>query len=150
MPILKAARCGLLAALALTSCSRGGGDEAPLAAERQIREFSQQDKLAARSLSLASKNIVEQANGSYAQALLCNLAIDTIAERLRGAGSLGATQLNELAEAESQFDRRLRALGKQENKSEADIRNDLERAAADNPDASANARVALACLQGQT
>lgn len=150
MPIPKAARSGLIAVLALTSCSGSGGDGAPLAAERQTREFSRQDKLAARSLSLANKNAFEQASSSYAQALLCNLAIETVADSLRGAGSLGATQLNELAEAESLFDRRLRALGKQEGKSAADIRNDLQQSAADNPDASANARVALACLQDQT
>lgn len=143
--ILKTVLCALLVSGALPGCS----DESALRAppSEKAREFGEQDKAAARALSIGNNEAMASADSPYAQALLCRHGIEVIADRLRQSGGFSDEQVQGIAQAQTYFDRRLRVLADSEGKSASDIRSDLAKTATDNPDIGVNARIAIACLQ---
>lgn len=132
--------------LSLVSCS-GGEERGKEAAKAPERQFSEEDKRAARALSIGDSRAIESSGSPYAQALLCNNAVQSIADRLRSAGSLNAEQLRGFDQTRAYYDRQVFGLGKQEGKSASQIQQDRKQTAAANPEPAANARLAIACLQ---
>jgi hypothetical protein len=142
----KAALAAALCLVSLTACS-GGEESGRKAAEAQERRFSEEDKRAARALSIGDSRAIEGSDSPYAQALLCNHAVQSIADRLRSAGSLNAEQLRGFDQTRAYYERQLLGRGKLEGKSASQIQKDRQKTAAANPDPVANARLAIACLQ---
>lgn len=122
--------------------SRSGGTQAGGA-----QEFSREEKLAARALSIGDSRSIESSGGDYEQALLCSMAIGLIGDRFETAGGLSDLHMQGVAQARGIYDQRAHALASGQGKSAEEISSDREQIAADNPDSSANARVAIACLR---
>lgn len=135
----------ILAASSLTGCS--SSEESSARSSEQPREFSAEDKRAARALSISNNPAVINAESAYARALLCRNGIGALADQFEKARGLSDEQRQAVERARAHFDEQLRALGHREGKSESDMRSDLETVAQENVDAAENARIANACLR---
>lgn len=142
----KASLAAALCLVSVTACS-GDDESATDVAKASAPQFSEEDKRAARALSIGDSRAIESSDSPYAQALLCNHAVQSIATRLRSAGSLNAEQLRGFDQTRVFYERQVLGLGKQEGKSASQIQQDRQETATANPDAAANARLAIACLQ---
>jgi len=109
--------------------------------------FSEQEKRAARMLSMGSGASVETASSPYQQALRCRTAIETVGARFRQGGAQGDAQSQAIAQATAILDQRLRAQAVLEDKSDAAIRRDLEQAVQAADDLPAQGQLLIACLQ---
>lgn len=145
LPSRSSISCAL--ATVLTACSGNPSAGSIAVPQESTRQFSQADKDAARALSLGNNSTVAKAGTPYAQAILCSAAIESVAARFRGSGSLSEQQMHLIAEAKGIYDRRSREIAKGEGMSDNDIQRDVQQAAAENSDLGDNARAALACLQ---
>jgi hypothetical protein len=152
--------CGLCLTVLVACSAESGSDPAATgavlggsAADVAVADgtvFSEQEKRAARMLSMASGGSVETASSPYQQALRCRTAIETVGARFREAGAQGETQSRAIAQATAILEQRLRAQAVLEKKSDAAIRRDLEQAvqavqAVD--DLPAQGQLLIACLQ---
>jgi hypothetical protein len=137
-------------ALALASLCAGcsNGDVAQRSAEKPARQFSEQERLAARALSIGQVNSVTHAASPYARAVLCKNGLDVIARRLRNASVLSVQQQQLMQQAQAYFDRQVHALAQQQGVSATDVGKDLRQAAEEHADDEENARIAVACVQG--
>ena len=145
----KASIACCLALCCLASCSRPSDPAAAKRSEPAPREFSKDDKIAARSLSLANTGAEVAGGTPYAQALLCRHAIDVVYNRLRGAGSLNDAQLGAFGAARTFFDRQVGALAAKQGRNSGEVRADLARTALDHPEFAENAQQLVACLRKQ-
>jgi hypothetical protein len=127
-------------------CSDDAQTAEPLPQDRP-REFSEEEKRAARALSISNTEVLAAAETPYAQALLCRHGITEVRRVMSETAGLRGEQKKALSQAEALFDRRLRDLVRSTGKSPGDIPADLGRTADENPDQSANVRTAMACLQ---
>ena len=129
----------------LAACS-SGRDATEMTVGGESREFSEQDKIAARALSISDSRTVS-AGSPYTQALLCRNAMEVLGESFAQSGALSEQQMQGVGQAKAYFDGQLHELVGAEGKSPDDIGPDLEQVAQDNQDAAANARIAIACLE---
>lgn len=130
--------------MSLTACS-SGAEPVTASPQEQSQTFSEEDKRVALALSVSRNQVVTDAEGPYAQALLCRNGMEVLAERLKGA--LNAQQRQAIDQAREYFDRQVSELGESEGKVPSEITSDVERTAQDNFNVAENARVAMACLQ---
>jgi hypothetical protein len=131
----------------LPSCSRERNPvpsegAAPLSPER----FTAADRRAAQALSIGDRGALES-EGPYAQALLCNKALDAVATQLAGLQALNTEQLDQLEQAQAIFQRRLRQTAAQDGISPTQIERDLKAPAVEDAETADQGRIALACLQ---
>ena len=141
----KAAWFAILVVSSLTACS--SREESSPPSSEQPREFSAEDKRAARALSISNNPAVMNAESPYARALLCRNGIGALAEQFEKARGLSDEQRQAMEQARAYFDEQLRVLGQREGKSESDVSSDLEKVAQENVDTAENARIANACLR---
>ena len=139
----------VLALALLASCSQGDsfGQTATATANGSPASFGEQDRLAARKLSIGSSTAFAAAAEPYEQALLCRSAIAAIGDRFRQSGTLGETQVRAIEQAEALYDRQLQTLGSRQGKSQGAVQRDLEQARQDGPEIGEQARLAITCLQ---
>lgn len=145
--VLRSALPCMLVLIVLSSCSvseRTGRAETP---DTPAREFSKQDKMAARALSIDDRTAIENVDSPYAQAMLCRNGVESIAVRFRGTAAANEEMAQGMEQIIAFYDRRLRSLGGKQAKSPEEIRRDLQQTKEDNTNSSANARVAIACLR---
>lgn len=135
-----------LAALSLLSACSSNQQPAPPPADD--KQFSEEDKRAARALSISNNEAITDAASPYARALLCNNGIETLAERFQGArGPMMDQQRQAMEQARAYFGDQLRLLAEREGKSEAELNSDMEEAAEQHADPAENAQIAIACLR---
>src|SRR5690606_5557561 len=95
LPHLRSALpCALTLVALLQGCS--GPQEAAQVREpaaQSARQFSEEDQLAARALSISNRGAVQESGTPYAQALACSSAIEALTDRLRHSDTLTAEQL---------------------------------------------------------
>ena len=109
--------------------------------------FSEQEKRAARMLSMGSSADVETTSSLYEQALRCRTAIEIVGARFLQAGAQGEAQSGAIAQATAILDQRLRAQAALEDKSDAAVRRDLGQQVRAADDLPAQGQVLIACLQ---
>lgn len=110
--------------------------------------FSEEDKRAARALSISNNQAVIDATSPYARALLCSNAIETLAERFQGArGPMMDEQRQAMEQARAYFREQLSALAEREGKSDAELTNDMDETREQHADPAENAQIAIACLR---
>jgi hypothetical protein len=132
----------------LAGCSNSdAGDPSPTRTRTPV-EFSEQDKIAARALSIGNSDAMENADSPYARALLCRNGMMVLSKHFDNFAALGQQQRQAVRRADAYFDRQLQALGSSQGKSKSDIAEDLQQMNLDNSDLSLNARIALGCLRG--
>ncbi len=143
---LSTAPLSALAALSfLSACSPNPQAPSPAFDEK---EFSEEDKRAARALSISNNQAVMEATNPYARALLCRNGIDGLAERFQQArGPMMEEQQQAMEQARAYFDEQLRLLAEREGKSEAELNDDLEETGQQHADPGENAQIAVACLR---
>lgn len=134
----------LSALIALSAVSACSSSEVPVEETEtsQQKAFTEEDRRIARLLSVGGNDIDDSASPRY-RATLCNLALQAIEERLRGA--LSDEQRQAFAQAQSVYDRRARA-----GASPEDRRLSRDEVEADYPDERDRARFAIGCLQALT
>lgn len=131
----------------LMGCSGKKPDVEPQPGDLQ-REFSEQEKRAARALSISNIELAARAEEEpYAQALLCRHGLAELAGFIDESAGLNGEHEEALRQAEALYDQRLRDLAGASGKPSGDIPRDLERTAQENPNRAANVRTAVACLQ---
>jgi hypothetical protein len=128
------------------ACSGGSG--VARQPEKQTREYSPDEKSAARALSINQVRAVTNPASPYARAVLCKNSLDLVAERFRDSSVMNSQQQQQLQQAQAYFDQQVRTLAGQQGLSNSDLRDDLARAARDHSDDEESARTAVACLQG--
>lgn len=131
----------------LTACSNDDGPPGSAVAEAQSRQFSLEDKIAARALSVGNTGAIERTDNPYEQALLCSNAIADVAARFRETSGLSGKPMEGIEQAISLYDSRIRSISTAEGKSADDVQLDREGIAASNLDLSSNAQLAVACLK---
>lgn len=131
----------------LMSCSGATGEDRSTESRTQAREFSQEDKAAARALSIGNASAIEEAASPYAQALLCRNAIEKLAAQFRQTEGLSDEQIQGIEQVQALYDRRVRLLSGPESKSSENLSHDLDQPTADNSESKTNGRVAIACLR---
>lgn len=138
---------GIVSLALLAACSDHKAPSEKTMPFTAAREYSEQDKIAARALSISNNSGFEAADTPYAQALLCSNAISSTGSKLRQTGGLSQDILRGIDQAKANYDRRVRTFASEAGKSTDDIESDLRQTAKNNPDAGANARVTMACIQ---
>jgi len=133
-------------AYAVTGCSEGELTTEPQPFEA-TREFSQADKVAARSLSISNTEVMATTESPYERALLCRHGLAEIATVIREGWGSNREQEQALQQAEAFFDRRLRDVAGAGGKSTEDVQEDLEQTAKDNRDPAVNLRIVAGCLE---
>ena len=111
-------------------------DELPLRTK-----FSDEDRRIARTLSVGSNSIRGDASPQY-RAMVCNLALATIADRMRVSGVLTQEQQKAFAQAQSLYRRRSEAGLSMEERDQ--LQSDVE---ATYPNDSDRAKSAIECLR---
>lgn len=133
-----------LGTLLLTACSP---ETTPASQPSQtpVREFSAEDKRAARALSIGNQAALTGAATAYDRALLCNIALDSLTEQLQERGALTTEQQRAFAEVQQLYERRLaQASG---GKSQEQLATDRTEAEEANPEPSTQAQIAIGCLR---
>ncbi|OYW44558.1 MAG: hypothetical protein B7Z08_08005 [Sphingomonadales bacterium 32-68-7] len=109
--------------------------------------FSAEDKRVARALSVGNSQLLDAADSPYEQALLCNVAINYMAEALEQRGGLQPDQQQAVALARDFFAERARDLGLGRGKSPVEIERDQATKASSIPEGRAKAQLAIGCVQ---
>lgn len=133
-------------AILLSACSDNELEAEPLAREG-LTEFGEEEKKAARVLSISNTDQMASAGTPYSKALLCRHGIAEVAKLVRSSPAVNREQQEGLRQAETLYDQRLRDLAAADGKSLEDIQQDLEQTAMDNQEQTTNARVAVGCLE---
>ena len=127
--------------LSLGACSGKADVASEQSGAGNQRVFSADDKRIARLLSIGETGV--KAGGSpQDQALLCDIALQSIADRLRQSGALSAVQMGAFDKAQSLY--RTRAAAGRTPAQLASARSAMETA---HPEASERARLAIGCLR---
>lgn len=134
----------LFLAVMLAGCSAAQDSErtAP-STEEPAPQFSDEDRLAARALSISNRDM-QETGSPYDQAMACSSAIAALEERLRQADMITDEQLDVIGQAKAVYDRRIRTLADQA--SAAGTGEDLQQAVLDNPPGG-QALQAIGCIQ---
>ena len=142
-PMITVSSYGLIWAvlLALPSCApspkRDGPDDPPM----PQRTFSEEDRRIAQLLSLG-KSEISETSSPQAYAMLCMMALDALAERMKSGDLLTADQERGFIEAQAVFRQRA-TKGLAENEQVA-LRNGVKAA---HPEPHTRARFAIGCLR---
>lgn len=137
---------------ALSACSAQEARRDP-SAEPPPRDFSEEDKAAARALSIANStriaenSLLNDEDDPYMQALICRNSLQGLVELLRTSGAISDTQINAIEETIALFHRRAAALGESAGKTPANIEQDLRKIEQNSYGTEARGKTALACLQ---
>lgn len=126
----------------LPSCSSGSTRDADSSTEAAT-EFTQDDKRAARALSLTNAGTTERTDDPQEQARLCSSAIEALRVRLRDSAVLSDEQMLALGEAKAIYDRRIRGVVA----SASEAANDQPEQAEGDASPAEQARLAIGCLQ---
>jgi hypothetical protein len=144
---------GLATAALLAACSGPDGGPSGGSDQSAERQFDQASKEAARVLSIsqtaaaAGNSAWNLAEGDdYARAVMCGEALGNLSERLEQSGMLDGQQLQLLERVAATFDRRATALATESRSRQSIVRDYEARVEADRR-ASADALLAMNCLQ---
>lgn len=137
----------MLLSCLLMSCSAVEDPARQAGSDDLLPEFSSQDKKAASALSISNNSGLNQAEGSYEQAIRCSAAIDMLASRLREVGSYGSELVAGAEKAKAFYDRRAAALPSPEQQSQAGGEREQLLTDAGAPDSETSVRTAMACIQ---
>jgi hypothetical protein len=138
--------CALAFAL-LGACSGAPETDRAATDEQPAQLFSQEERIAARALSIGNRGIMEEAESPYQQAVECSGAIAALAERFRQAGGLTSEQLAIVDQAKAVYDRRMQLLAGQARQADQDTGPDQPSSAEDSPEPGARALLAVGCIQ---
>lgn len=148
MPIVpKCVLCWLIAGALLGGCSSGDEQSRNVAATASAREFTDQEKRAARTLSISQLGTPPAAGSAYDKAILCSIALESLAVRFGDLEALNQEQVRALSLARNSYERQARALGNERGRSAEELRTDRQRVATENSDQGARLRTAIGCLQ---
>lgn len=137
--------CTLALAL-LAGCSGAQeSDQGAGVSQEQVRQFSNEERLAARALSIGSRSAAPQSGNPYEQAVTCSSAIEALADRLRQSDALTSEQLQIVEQAKAVYDRRIRSLTDQASAAGTAVGEDPLQAV-DNPPRG-EALQAIGCIQ---
>lgn len=125
------------------ACSNGERAEQVIANPKTAPVFGAEEKAAARALSVGSDSMAQTDAQPYAQALLCQVALEAVAEPLRQSGRLSAEQTAGVEQLIAFYERRVQSLST--GKSEAELRLETEKYRAQ-AEATVS-RTAFACLR---
>lgn len=135
-----------IAALTLLSACSSNRQQVPPPAED--RAFTEEDKRAARALSLSNNQAITDATSPYARALLCRNGIEALAVRFQGVRGPGmAEQRQAMEQVRAYIGEQLRLLAEREGKSGAELNGDMKETQEQHADPTENAQIALACLR---
>lgn len=109
--------------------------------------FSDEDKIAARALSVGDKQALEHADSDYARAILCKHNVSIALKFMSEANSLSNEQMQAVGQLELYLDQQIQRLGNEEGKTTDEISADLELLSEDGQANAENMRVAMACLR---
>lgn len=138
-----AAIAASLGGCAPSADSKGGGAfEAANA-----RTFGAEERRVAALLSLGNGSDLDTGASPYTQAVMCLAALESVADRLQQAGTLGAEQVRAMETAESVFESRLDSLARAAGKSDSAVREDLREQAAIQSDPGTGGRILVGCLR---
>lgn len=128
------------------SCSAPAADGPVTDGMSGAKQFSEDDRRAARALSIGNVRTVAMTDNPLDQAVLCSLAIGEIAERMQTSGmGLTQEQIEAVIMAKKIYDRR--AIAAARTKPADAIQTARARIAEANPEPSARAQTAIACLR---
>lgn len=119
----------------------------PVAEADEIIEFGEEDKRAARVLSIGNAGFIAPSDDELDQALLCSSAIEEIGERLAQSGILTEQQGIAMRSAKTVYDQRVNAEKVRREMSETALATKLDEQAAREMTSEEKAQTAVACLQ---
>ena len=133
--LLSLAAFGLLSACSADKTSKANGDML------NGQAFTAADKRVARTLSIGGEDSIPNASPQY-RAALCSLALESIADRMRGGAILTDEQQRAFAQAQSLYTRRAAAGVSREEREQ--LLSDVE---VSYPNQSDRAKFAIRCLR---
>ncbi|NVD44391.1 hypothetical protein [Qipengyuania atrilutea] len=109
------------------------------------KEFSDAEKQIAAELSIGNQAILEEATSDYEQALVCDMALESLATQLTERGALNAAQRQAFVDARKLFVRRQKLFAGQRNGEDiASDRREFEIYAGED---SVRAQIAIGCIR---
>lgn len=135
--------CSLAAGL-IAACEAPPAQDDPSAFSSN-RVYSEEERRIAAALSIGRPAILEEEASEYGKAILCKIALDSIAPRLRELTS--TEQRAQLAQVEAQVAEQAFVQGGAGGKSRAEVTRDLQARAAQIDDPSVLVPTAMACLR---
>lgn len=130
-----------LAILSVTACTGQGTPAGKQSEPENQRIYSAEDKRIAQLLSIG-ETAAQDSSSPRDQALLCSIALQSIANRLRQSGALSEAQLQAFAKAQNLYLKRA-AIGRSATEL-ATAKSAMETA---HPESSERARLAIGCLR---
>lgn len=134
----------VLVAVALSSCAPDGS-ALPGRVSTSSRQFSAEDKVIARSLSLGNAPTVGDDASPYIEALTCSIALESMSERFFQAGK-GESHRAAMGQAEGIYSRRVAQLAHGLGKTPEETGNDRKKRADDVPELRDRGLLAIRCL----
>ncbi|MEL7720827.1 hypothetical protein AAG604_15700 [Citromicrobium bathyomarinum] len=112
------------------------------------REIPAAQKKAAQALSIGNASALTYSDSPYTQAVLCDVATDTVLGPYRNSAQLDQTQQAAMGQLLELFDKRVQSQAREAQKSASELAQDRESLAEQfMPTRPAKAKVALACIR---
>lgn len=146
-PLVRSTLWLVAGGLALSSCAdpqQGARGEAPTA--RPVVADAEQMR-AARALSLGSLPELGADRDPYERAVMCNIAVRKISQRLAQNGALGDAQLVIINRVRAHYDRQVQTLAARAGKTDASLRADRSQQTERLSDPNLAGQTAIGCLR---
>lgn len=128
--------------VSIAACSSPDETSETRMTRKDSETFSAEDRRVAKALSLGGYELRASGN-TYDKAVLCNVSLQALADRMRESGLLSAEQQRAFSQAQGVYTLRAGSTGK----SASQIAQDRREVEAAYPDMNARARIAIGCLR---
>ena len=139
----------LATSLALTACASERSPAPPSQQRASSTVFSNEDRRAARALSISNRPDLASLSSPYMRAIVCELAVETLGERMAEMDSLSAGQMAGFRRVQQDLARDIGKAAIREGKGQADIDRDKEQQRLTLSDPVARIPLAMGCLRNR-
>ena len=134
----------------LTGCGQSDASDLPGYATQDPAQFGEEQKQAARALSIGAAKVASSGQDPYGQAINCAVSLATVSDHLSSGDEALPAQLQAIGEAARIYETRLTRLGQEAGKSAGEIASDKAEQESAERDLRDDAQFAIGCLRKLT